>query len=1047
MNDDAIRDPGYYLRRLVDHVPSMLAYWDRDLRCRFANRAYETWFGVDPDRLVGTSIRDLLGPNLFELNEPYIRGALNGAEQTFERVLPGPDGVDRHSLATYIPDVVDGAVVGFLVTVTEVTRLKETEARLHGMIDSLESEIRRRRAAEEVLGDAHAGLAATLASIGAAFLAVDREGRVTGMNAAAERLLGWSEREALGLKVRDVFVQADRPAAEAAMNPVDLMIERGLTIDTAHQVVVVARDGTRTPVEVKAALTHAADGAVRGMAVVLRDMTPVLRAEVDANRLVAIVESSQDAIIGKTLDGRITNWNAAARTMFGYSAEEAVGLPIQILIPKDRQDEEMRILADLARGQRVPAFDTVRRAKDGRLIDVSVTISPIRDAAGRIAGASKIARDVSLQRGAEAALRDSEERLRFTLASAQIGDWELDLASRAVRRSLQHDRCFGYDELQAAWSLQTLLQHAHPDDRDAVSSSFHDAVATGRDWRIECRVVWADASIHWISLHGSVRIDARRPARMLGIIADVTQRKLAEEGRLKAEWLEAENRQIHEANRLKSQFLANMSHELRTPLNAIIGFADLLHSRTVDPQSPKHDIFLGHIATSGRHLLQLINDVLDLSKVESGKFEFFPEPVNLPVLIQEVKDILHTAIERKLVAVGVDVEPGLSGLMLDPARLKQVLYNLMSNAIKFSHDQGRVTIRARSEGDDHIRLEVEDEGIGIAPAQLPRLFTEFQQLDAGYTKQHQGTGLGLALTRRMVEAQGGSVGVRSEPGRGSVFHVVLNRVHGNDTGRDPAASTHAEGAGRHLLVIESDRLIQGWISRSLSEAGFRVDTAATGRQAIEHTRRNRFDGLTLDLKLPDQSGLELLASIRSNGPSSASPVLGVTVTGDSGEAASFAIEDILSKPIRADEVVSALARFRLPGRVRSNVLVIDDEPVALDLMCATLKGLGIDAVCELDARRALRDIAQHRPDAIILDLMMPEFDGFAVLDALHRMPLWRSTPVFIWTSMILTDAEYASLARSAQAILSKGGGAPLTMLERLRRWQPGVAEAPHGSAC
>ena len=322
--------------------------------------------------------------------------------------------------------------------------------------------------------------------------------------------------------------------------------------------------------------------------------------------------------------------------------------PVQWLIPADRQAEEMRILAGLAHGKTVPPFETNRRARDGGLVPVSVTISPIRDLTGRIVGGSKIARD--------------------------------------IRSKL-----------------------------------------------------------------------------------------LADQSRLKAEQRKSENRQVLEANRLKSLFLANMSHELRTPLNAIIGFAELLQAGAVPVESSKHQQFLGHIASSGHHLLQLINDVLDLSKVESGKFEFYPEPVDLPALVQGSLDVLHTAIQRKHLTVTTEIDPQLTDLALDPARLKQVLFNYLSNAIKFTPDRGRILLRASPAGQQHFRIEVEDTGIGIAAADLPRLFTEFQQLDSGHNKQHPGTGLGLALTRRLVAAQGGSTGVRSQLGVGSVFELLLPR--------------------------------------------------------------------------------------------------------------------------------------------------------------------------------------------------------------------------------------------------------------------------------
>ena len=332
-------------------------------------------------------------------------------------------------------------------------------------------------------------------------------------------------------------------------------------------------------------------------------------------------------------------------------------------------------LADLAQGKSLPPFDTVRQARDGTRLAVSVTISPIRDAMGRVVGASKIARDVAQQRRAEAALRESAARLRFVLDSAQIGEWELDLDSGHIRRSDRVDACFGLPPGVASWTFDSFLRQVHAEDHAEVQRSFQAAVRNAQDWQIDCRVHWPDQSEHWLRLHGALLPSVGPAARMLGIVSDITAQRQAEDARLRAQRLEAENRQVLEASRLKSQFLANMSHELRTPLNAIIGFAELLQGGAVPATSPKHHQFLGHIASSGHHLLQLINDVLDLAKVESGKFDFTPESVDLPQMVGEALAVLSTAVQRKRLAVEVLIAPELAGLVLDPARFKQVLYN------------------------------------------------------------------------------------------------------------------------------------------------------------------------------------------------------------------------------------------------------------------------------------------------------------------------------------------------------------------------------------
>jgi PAS domain S-box-containing protein len=931
-----------------------------------------------------------------------------------------------------------------LATAFAVWRLIPVAARLPSVdalqdaIARLESEIALRRTAQVEAGDAEQDLAMTLASIDAGMIATDAQGNVTRMNAVAERLTGWSNAEAHGRTYWEVLAREDRPTALLDRTVVEVLADRGPAIGTAHRFCVLSRTGTRTLVEVKGELKRARDGTVDGMLALLQDKTGEDRAEEDRRRLAAIVESSNDAIIGKSLDGRITSWNRAAADLFGYTAAEIVGASVQQLIPADRREEEMDILASIFDGNAVPPFETVRLAKDGRRLDLSVTISPIRDGSGRIVGGSKIARDIGPQRRMLAALRESEARLRFALEVARIGDWDLDLRSGAMHRSVRHDHCFGYDALQPEWSISTFLEHVHPQDRQDVALSYRRGLLREQDWRSEFRVVWPDGSVHWLRMHGSTRYDTGDANRMLGIVADLTEQRSAEEARLRAERLESDNRQIQESNRLKSQFLANMSHELRSPLNAIIGFSDLLCSDTMPVAPEKQRQFIGHIRTSGRHLLQLINDVLDLSKVESGKFEFYPEPVRLAELIGEVRNVLFSLLQRKRLTLDVDVAPAVASVVTDPARLKQALFNYLSNAIKFSAEGGALSVRALPEGAQAFRIEVTDFGVGIAQADLPRLFVEFQQLDDGYTKRHQGTGLGLALTRRLVQAQGGSVGVRSVLGQGSTFHLVLPMAPGLATGPGDGAAGLPDSSGTsagHVLVIGDHPGDRSRITEALAHGGIRVDVAADASQAVVQARTTVYDGLVVDLTLDARDVLEVLAQMRGASDTMAPTVLAITLVDKEAGTGGFAVEDVLTKPLQTAEVIHAMTRLGIVRRRGASVVVIDDDPVALDLMRAALGDLGIQALCFDRGAAALEAMREARPSAIVLDLIMPEMDGFDVLDRLSRDPGMRDTPVFVWSALVLTDSEYDLLATSASAILRKGGGELESMLERLRRWR------------
>ncbi|MFN3305353.1 MAG: PAS domain S-box protein, partial [Roseateles sp.] len=778
--------------------------------------------------------------------------------------------------------------------------------------EALRQEMARRHSAEDHWLEAEQGLAATLSAIDAGLLTTDDQGRIRRLNAVAERLTGWTSAQALGRPLWEVFVREGAPADPG--NPADLVRERAAGL--LGQAVCIARDGGRCPIEVHADLTHHAAGRVRGVAIVFRDMGRITEAEAEVRRLAAVVESTADAIVVKTLDGRITNWNGAAEQMFGYSAGEAVGQPVQMLIPPEREAEEMQVLASLAQGRQVPPLRTVRVAKDGRRIEVSAQVSPLRDGAGRIIGGVSSARDLTHQRQIEAALRQSEARLRFALESAAIGDWEMELASGRIHRSRRYDQCFGLTDPASPWGRERMLAAVHVDDRAGVAAGLEALLAAAgpaSPWHAEFRVVWPDDSQHWLRLDARLAPDDAGASRLVGIVADVTAMRTAEQARQQSIWLAAENRRVQEGSRLKSLFLANMSHELRTPLNAIIGFADLLAMSEPAPTHPRHRDWLQHIANSGRHLLAMINDVL----ARQGGIRLQSE-----------------------------VEPGLDDLVLDPARLKQVLLNYLSNAIKFTPSGGVVTLRAIGEGPRLWRLEVEDSGIGIAPERVGQLFVEFQQLDDGLSKRHQGTGRGLALTRRLVEAQGGRVGVYSRPGEGSRFYAVLPRR--------PEPQDDAARPSPQQLVALRDHPLRDGLARELSLAGVATDAAATAAEVLRLARQRRYTELALDLALPDSPGLTLLAALRSGGPSMHAAVKALGLTPPSGAGVAFPVSEVLAKPLRR----AALARALVPLRERFGpgrpVLVVDDEAGARELMCAALAANGIEAVALAGGAEALQ---------------------------------------------------------------------------------------------
>ena len=371
--------------------------------------------------------------------------------------------------------------------------------------------------------------------------------------------------------------------------------------------------------------------------------------------------------------------------------------------------------------------------------------------------------------------------------------------------------------------------------------------------------------------------------------------------------LKERNRRIAAASRMKSEFLANMSHELRSPLNGIIGFSELLYDGKLGALAERPREFVGRIHASASHLLQLINGVLDLSRIEAGQLEFFPERLLVSHVIQEVTGILSALAAEKGIQVETEIEAGADDVTIDAGKLRQVLYNYLSNALKFTGDKGRVVVRLKSEGAAEFRLEVSDTGIGISEEDTGRLFVEFQQLDGATAKRYQGTGLGLALTKRIVEAQGGRVGVASRPGEGSTFFAVLPRVSIKAPVRDHIAK---------ILVVDDHRLERFLLTQMLESNGFLVETAATCSEAYDKCCGEQFDAITFDLVLPDGLGWEGLVPIRSLESHRNTPVIVIYGSERADLKIPGGVQGFLAKPVRPELLLGALKQIGVPINVQ-----------------------------------------------------------------------------------------------------------------------------------
>jgi PAS domain S-box-containing protein len=535
-----------------------------------------------------------------------------------------------------------------------------------------------------------------------------------------------------------------------------------------------------------------------------------------------------------------------------------------------------------------------------------------------------------------------------------------------------------------------------------------------------------------------VVMTARRNSHGTPIGFLLISKDISDETRINKELVKA-NSDLLDANRHKTTFLANMSHELRTPLNAILGFSELLIDATGDrfPIATRTR-FLEQIYTSGKHLLALINDILDLSKVEAGQMELRLQMVSVAGIISQVCSTVEPLATQKQITIECDATPAVE-VMADEGKLKQMVLNLVSNAIKFTPEGGKVTVTAARVG-DRLEITVADNGIGIAEQDLPRMFKEFQQLDSGVNRQQQGTGLGLALTRSFAVLHGGDVRVESTRGKGSRFTIdipIENRsAKAVPTLSITPAATQIGNVNRPLvLIVEDDPASAELLARQVERAGFRTEVARTGAEALAIAQARKPVAITLDIMLPDMDGWEILKRLKSDEVTNQIPAIVVSVVDNPELGAALGALDYFVKPLEAKELIKRLSKInlkRLRGGRRTCVLVVDDEPANRDWAKLVLEPAGFDVTVATGGREGMELARSQKPDVVVLDLMMPEIDGFQVVQALSDDDGTRAIPIAVLTAKHLTNADIAELDGRVSTILMRGSTGAVDLIGHLQ---------------
>jgi signal transduction histidine kinase/DNA-binding response OmpR family regulator len=496
--------------------------------------------------------------------------------------------------------------------------------------------------------------------------------------------------------------------------------------------------------------------------------------------------------------------------------------------------------------------------------------------------------------------------------------------------------------------------------------------------------------------------------------------------------LERARVEAEQASQVKSEFLANMSHELRTPLNAIIGYSQMLAEDATDEGNTQAVADLKKIEGAGNHLLALINDILDLSKIEAGKMQVFIEPFDLGALVEDVRLMVEPLAARNGNTLVVDCPSDAAVIQSDMTKVKQSLLNLLSNACKFTRD-GRVGLSVARDG-AVVRLRVWDTGIGMDEAQLGRLFQAFTQADSSTTRKYGGTGLGLVITRSFARMLGGDVSVESKAGEGSAFTITLPVAP--DVGAAEVEEPEAvEGGGATILVTDDDAAARRIIGAHLTREGYRVLYAASGTEAIEVARAARPDAITLDIMMPQTDGWTVLRQLKADPDLRAIPVILVSMTGERGLGFALGAAAVLNKPVDRTELATTIrAQLQTDSDIGDGVvLVVDDDPPTQALTARTVERLGFTAALAGHGAEALAWLeANPLPRAVLLDLLMPEMDGFEFLHHLRARPEWRALPVIVLTAKILTAAEDAELRAMTQRVVAKGQGAHLELTRVVR---------------
>jgi PAS domain S-box-containing protein len=910
-------------------------------------------------------------------------------------------------------------------------------------------------------------------------IATDAKGVIQIFNVGAERMLGYAAEEVVNKITpadisdpQEVIARAKALSVELG-TPIApgfeaLVFKASRGIEDIYELTYIREDGSRFPAVVSVTALRDAQDTIIGYLLIGTDNTARKLAEdalLKAGALQnAIFNSANFSSIATDAKGVIQIFNVGAERMLGYTAAEVMNkiTPADISDPQEVIARAKALSVELgtpiAPGFEALVFKASRGIediyeltyfrKDGSRFPAVVSVTALRDAQDAIIGYLLIGTDNTARKQIEEERMKLDQRLRDQhFYNRSLLESNIDALMTTDPRGIITDVNKQMEALTGC-TRDELIGAPFKNyftDSSRAEAGINRVLTEGKVTNYELTARARDGTLTVVSYNASTFHD--RDRKLQGVFAaarDMTELKVFEQT------LQQKNIELEDASRMKSEFLANMSHELRTPLNAIIGFSEVLGDGLMGDMTDQQRGYIGDIFKSGKHLLSLINDILDLSKVEAGKMLLDLESVQLSPLFANSLAIIRGKAATRHITLVMDETEDLGSIRADGRKVKQIVYNLLSNAVKFTVDGSRVTLRALrvpraevgqlsgtgtgrgfpladNEFTEFLKISVTDSGIGISPEELEHLFKPFSQIDASLARKFEGTGLGLAMVKLLAELHGGTVAVESGVGEGTCFTVWLPlREEAQDaltTVRAPAAlPTEVLPGVRTALVVEDDLKSAELIRVQLEAEGFRVLHAATAEAALALAVQQPLSLITLDIMLPTMDGWEFLSRIKQISALSCIPVVIISIVADRNKGFALGAAAVMQKPISRKELYDSLVELGLLPLALGEtlkVLVVDDDPKAVELIAARIQDLASTVICAYGGSEAIETAKRELPDLIVLDLMMPEVNGFDVVEALRGYSETAHIPIMVVTAKRITAEDRGKLNGYVATIMEK----------------------------